>query len=288
MNGSALQGDNDQTMQTDPAGTAPILLANAVPKSGTYMVDAIIRATNLYCEANLTVMLHCYNEIKADGSVETHFQPLQRTLAVLRPGFAYPGHLGYTPEADAELGRLVNQRKFMHVFTYRDPRDIVISYANYITHSKVFSAQNEHNRTLQTTMWEKYSTDDERISHWIKNHRELNLVGYEPWRHSRFTHAFRFEDLFADLIALKSGRLGAVFERLLSSISSHATAEKRRNDERAARELFGEIYGQGPTAQPGMDKIARYKRVFTDGHWQLAQDYGLDEVVRIFGYDWEA
>ncbi|MCA9238762.1 MAG: sulfotransferase domain-containing protein [Planctomycetales bacterium] len=112
-----------------PAGpgelrTSPPVFANSFPKSGTHLLDQIVAATP---------NSRNYGEFLSSMTSSFQFRrrsPTQLAGAIRasRAGEVVRAHLFYSEEVSQAL-RDVNA---VHFFIYRDPRDVVVSEANYL------------------------------------------------------------------------------------------------------------------------------------------------------------
>lgn len=107
----------------DPA--RPPVLANSVPKSGTHLLIQVLgtlpgtRDWGLFLA---TTPSFRFSELPV--------QRLARRLRHMVDGELAGAHLHY----DARLGKIIQQRGAASYLIYRDPRDVVVSEAHYLTH----------------------------------------------------------------------------------------------------------------------------------------------------------
>lgn len=102
------------------------VLGNSVPKSGTHLLLQILRS--LPC-------VRYFDGFMASAPSRRHVErPLTRQLGMIgqvAPREVIPSHLFFSNEVSGAL----RARHFVHFFIYRDPRDVVISEAHYLTSS---------------------------------------------------------------------------------------------------------------------------------------------------------
>jgi hypothetical protein len=103
--------------------TAPPVLANSFPKSGTHLLAQVV--AGLPRRVNYGAWL---------GSMISSFQfrertaaNVQRFIAGIVPGEIVRGHLFY----DAQYVDDLDRQNVVHYFIYRDPRDVIVSEAHY-------------------------------------------------------------------------------------------------------------------------------------------------------------
>jgi len=106
------------------ARTPPVFV-NSFPKSGTHLLLQILEAlpnTTHYGSFIATTPTLSFRE----RSLRSHRRLVER----IAPGELIPGHLYYRPEHHA----LLASKRCVHYFIYRDPRDVVVSEAFYLTY----------------------------------------------------------------------------------------------------------------------------------------------------------
>lgn len=102
----------------------PPVLANSFPKSGTHLLDQIVEV--FPDRVN-------YGSFLASMTSSFRFRErsLESTVAFIHsfvPGEVVRGHLFHSPESAAAL----RERRTVHYFIYRDPRDVIVSEAHYL------------------------------------------------------------------------------------------------------------------------------------------------------------
>jgi hypothetical protein len=114
-------------LTADPGEYArnPPVFVNSFPKSGTHLLlqilEAIPRKTH-YGSFIATTPTLTFRQ----RSPRSHRRLIER----IAPGELIPGHLYYRPEHHA----LLVAKRCTHYFIYRDPRDVVVSEAHYLTY----------------------------------------------------------------------------------------------------------------------------------------------------------
>jgi len=183
-----------------PAGPEPRVLVNSVPKAGTHLVTSILdllpemRSTGIHLDQ---VNTGRYGKINPEIA-ELDWQIVRSMLGRVKSGQYATSHLWSHPtlfEILAELG-------FRSIFVVRDPRDILVSAAEYV-HRLRRHPQYQRFR-------EDYPDRDARLHALIDGfpagrwgHPQLPFVerlrGYQPWLDPREgVLCCRFEDLIGD------------------------------------------------------------------------------------------
>ena len=81
-------------------------------------------------------------------------------------------HLVWAKGLERSIAHVTNTRRMKHVLIYRDPRDTLISYMNFMAYPERYSGGN-NNTPQQRILREELSNDDDRLSHIIYVRRGL-------------------------------------------------------------------------------------------------------------------
>jgi hypothetical protein len=186
----------------------PPILGNSVPKSGTHLLLQILRA--------LPHVRYFQGFVASAPSwrhVERPPGDLAGLLDKIAPREVVPGHLFYSPEVEAGL----RKRNFLHYLIYRDPRDIVVSEAHYLTHTA-------KHHTLHNAFADRCQDDDARIALAIRGlpSGEENAVyfpdiskrfgRYRPWIDHADVFALQYEALRSESLTEMVGRMIAFYQ----------------------------------------------------------------------------
>jgi hypothetical protein len=196
-----------------------------------------------------------------ERSVATHLRLIDKIV----PGEALGAHLFYDPAYAEALAR----KNVAHFFIYRDPRDVAVSDAHYLTYMNRWHRMHRYfAKTLET--------DDERLSVAILGVREpgfrydypnlaQRFARYRGWLGCDDVFAVRFEDLVSPSRAEVVHRMAAFYAaRCAGSVDVGALA-------RAAVERIDAR--RSHTFRKG--QIGSWRAAMSDDH--LAQ---LDQVAR--------
>ncbi len=172
----------------------PPLLANSFPQSGTHLLIQILQA---FPNARY------FGSFLASMTSSITFRELSRhayikRINLLTPGEVIGAHLFFDPAYVEALHRL----NAAHFFIYRDPRDVVVSEAHYLTD------MNRWHR-MHAYYARRLKTLDERISAAILGVQEAGFpydypdIGrrferYGGWLNRDDVIAVRFEDLVSE------------------------------------------------------------------------------------------
>ncbi len=162
----------------------PPIIVNSIPKSGTHLLLQIARSIphTVYLGGFIA---HAWSITLRERSV---WELLLRIKGMI-PGEVVGAHIKY----DARIENLLKEMNCIHLFIYRDPRDIILSEAVYLT---------EMNRwhRLHRFMC-KLNSYEERIKSLIEGIPGIygnigeRLRAFIPWIHSKDCICIRYEDL---------------------------------------------------------------------------------------------
>ena len=171
---------------------SPPVIVNSVPKSGTNLLVQIAEAipnTRNYGTLWTNIPSYSYREY----SRRTMLSMIGSTV----PGEIVVTHLFCKSEYLSALKR----KNAVHFFIYRDPRDVVISEAHYLTYKNWWHRLHSY--------YKKLPSDEERVSFAILGASEQKLPFsypniakrfrcYQNWIKQENVFAVRFEDLVSE------------------------------------------------------------------------------------------
>lgn len=232
----------------------PPVLCNSFPKSGTHLLKQILQGMG---------PLRDYGAFLASmPSITFRERPpeaIAGKIAHLAPGELAAAHLHFDPAVAAALAR----RHVVHLFIYRDLRDVAVSEAHYLTHMNRWHRLHRYYRAIPT--------DLQRITMALKGAGDAVLPydypdiaarfdRYHPWLGRDDVLAVKFEDLIGH------DRPKAV-RRIVRFYLDRCRGGGE--DEAVQRALAGIDPGRSHTYHEG--KAGTWREVFTDEHRQLAR-----------------
>lgn len=170
-----------KSRRTRIANAHPILL-NSIPKAGTHLVESMLESIP-EMRGRLTKTLSCWDEVPT---------AVIRQLQSVRPDEYQLAHL----PAHEELLSCVSQRGFKVLFILRDPRDVVVSFVDY-----VLSIDQTH---MAHSALVALSSDAERLEAAIMGagrgvpHIGTLLERFSGWQDYDDTLMVRYEDLVGE------------------------------------------------------------------------------------------
>lgn len=250
---------------------APVLFGNSFPKSGTHLLTQVLSAFPRLGPAvprGMGPVLTFERETGRRRSESALIRDLQR----LGPGDISFGHVVATPGTQA----LLCDEGVAHFFLYRDPRDIAVSHAFYVTEKATDHVHHEHyRRTLETF--------DERLETSILGRSELGdgfpdigarFALYRDWLRCPWVCRLRFEDFITEREATLEGMLAHARARGFPLQVPQAQAVA------ALAEAIDPK--RSPTFRSG--RIGGWKRHFTAHHRRIFKEVAGELLIEL-GYE---
>ncbi|MCF7807266.1 MAG: sulfotransferase domain-containing protein [Candidatus Marinimicrobia bacterium] len=171
----------------------PIVLINSFPKSGTHLLHQIISIFP-YVEDHKTFIVSMPSFTQR---VRTNQEIIKKYEKQVIPGELIRGHQFHSPE----LASYLSERRVVQYFIYRDPRDVVISEANYLydmnrihkLHKYFRKFKALEDRIMFSIMGNTYHSTP--IDYLDINGRFQKYIG---WLKESEVYSVRYEDLVAD------------------------------------------------------------------------------------------
>jgi hypothetical protein len=250
---------------------SPVLFANSFPKSGTHLLIQVLQGfarLGPAVDSGLPAILTFDGPSGEPRRLEVILKDLRR----LREGDIAYGHLHALPEIEAEL----TKDGVATYFIYRDPRDVVVSHAHYITEM----ATNHIHHQYYT---EHLKTFNDRLKTSILGLPEIEkpfpdvYQRFEPylgWFESKRVLTLRFEDFITDRMAI----LRKILEH--AEFCGFSLAVDR---DQAIHILESAIQPEkSPTYRSGT--TGRWRESFTEEHKVIFKEVAGDLLIRL-GYE---
>ena len=190
-----------------PALGWPILLGISFPKSGTHLLDQILLGFSKV--APFSLRLHSfYAEYEGATGRKRGPQQARAWLDSLTPRDVASAHLFSRPEA---LERVLNP-EFLAYFVFRDPRDVAVSHAFYITEMASDHAHHDYYASLPDF--------DSRLTASIVGRSGIEIefpdiaARFEPYA-GWLQHAQVLKVHFEDLVNDRPRTLGMILDHFL-------------------------------------------------------------------------
>jgi sulfotransferase 6B1 len=225
---------------------SPPIIANSVPKSGTHLLNQIVAP---FAKVDYETF---FTSVPSFPHREIPKAKMLSSLARVIPGEMISAHLHYVEEYE----RMLESKNAVHYFIYRDPRDIVVSEAHYLTHINTWHQLHAQFKALPS--------DEARISLAILGNQDPHynndypdVAGryrkYAPWIGRESCFAVRYEDLvsetretiIAEMVDFYAKRVGhkdrgALVRDALVSIDPHKSFTYRQGKSGGWRSVLSE------------------------------------------------
>lgn len=250
------------------------IIGNAIPKSGTYLLNSIFKYFGCWVDNRIHILPYETYQFHDHRDTSRFSYRPEKVISNIKSGYIFAAHLPFTNELKETLKR---STKVKHVFMYRDPRDIMVSYMKFSTYSAAFRNW-ERPRKEQDFMKTFFSNDEQRLTYVIPKIVERdNWENYAPWLEDPQTYSLSFESLYSDLVNLQANEVGATLKGLLDYIEVDL---KKVN----WIDFKNKVLGNGFTSSGEKNKLEQYKRIFTQEHYELIDNPIIDNALELFGY----
>jgi sulfotransferase 6B1 len=216
---------------------------------------------------------HTYTEslrkFNDDGSFDQErVIPALMWLAALKPGLMCVSHTEYG--ALIEQYTLSRKDDLKVIFIIRDPRDLVISWADFVFESKAYPQMTAWNAFQQQQGRIHHSTDEQRISTSIEGLLNSEIRNYIPWINSPACLTIRFEDLYGAIDGRKSDEL--------DRLADYLEIPRKPPSELAA------ALGRGLTSSGRMDKVGVFRSRMNAAQLERIKQPDFHRLVLEYGY----
>jgi hypothetical protein len=249
--------------------TLPILLGISFPKSGTHLLDQILLGFSNV--APFSKRIHSfYAEYEGESGRKRPPEQALAWLDSLRAGDIASAHLFARPEAVQR----VCSPKFVPYFIYRDPRDVVVSHAFYVTdmearhvHHAYYQSLPDFDARLHVSILGRTDTDIE-----FPNIAE-RFAPYRGWLEHDEVLSIHFEDLIHDRAAVLSRIIDHFLIRVPLQVSRQVVFDSLETSIDPER---------SPTFRSG--KTGEWKKYFTEEHKKVFKDVAGNLLLQL-GYE---
>ena len=255
----------------------PRVLANGVPKSGTHLLVSLLRSFPRMMFSGRHYALPEFSRQREPTAIagqmpHVDWDRLARALAAVNEGQFMTAHFPARSELISALGEL----DYKTIVILRDPRDIVVSNAFYITRLK--------RHFLHTRFNTEFSNMDARIMACITGFppnefgRGLISIGdrlrqYSGWLEDPNTYACRFEEL----VGPKGGGEAEQQRRVIEAIASHIDRKVTTDEVHALAEMAWSP--KSSTFRKGV--IGDWRNHFTDSHKMAFKEVAGPQLVAL-------
>lgn len=262
---------------------APPLIINSLPKAGTNLlikaVTSLPHATHIHASLTRDAASRFLPrpgeatiELGVDGPRRASLAKVSAMLRRLPPGAFLNAHLNYQPE----LARVFPQLGARMLTMVRDPRDVVISSAEYLASRRShhlfaqFHALPPDERIKQAMLG--VANQDPSLA--LRDIR-TRVEGVIRWADEEFAELIRFEWL----VGTEGGGSREEQRAELRRLAAHAGADLNSAQ---VENMAGRLFGGTHTFRHG--QIGRWRTVFSSEHAAMASDLLGDLLIRL-GYE---
>ena len=260
---------------TPPPNDWPILLGISFPKSGTHLLDQVLLGFSKV--APFSTRLHSfYAEYEGESGLGRAPEEATAWLDSLRPRDVASAHLFARPEV---VARCVGP-DFVPYFIFRDPRDVVVSHAFYVTEMESTHVHHDYYASLPDF--------DARLRVSILGRPDLDIefpdiaarfAPYLGWLDRLEVLKIHFEDLIND----RPATLNRIIGRFLNRVPLPTPRERILDALESSIDP-----GRSPTFRSG--RTGEWRKYFKDEHRHIFKDVA-GELLMQLGYeksnDWE-
>jgi Sulfotransferase domain len=258
-----------------PAGkSSSYVICNSVPKAGTYLLVELVKALGGHVDIGYHTYSSSISKVHANGSFDYERAiPAPLWASALSQGYLCASHTEYCPHLEQYfLGR----KEHKMLFIVRDPRDLVISWVDFVYNSTAYPKMRKWNRYSREAGSAAYPDDASRISSCIVSIPKSGLLNYLSWLDSPACLTVRFEDLFSELTERDPS---VVTFPALHSICDYLDLPRR-----SPSELAG-VLGHGLTSSGRIEKVGVYRHRMTPDHFALLREEIFQRLVVEYGYE---
>jgi len=248
------------------------ILVNSFPKSGTHLLYQLFWKSNFVNDYKSFIASHPSRQKKQNSYIKVN-----QNINDLLKAELIRGHIFYHKSTE----ELIKNKNIINYFIYRDPRDVVISEANYLYNMNRFHILHKY--------FKKVNNLEDRIKFSIMGNDFLNTGGtyknikdrfldYKGWLKGS-CHSIKYEDL-----------VGSNQSQIVRDILSFYIENSDVNfkvDEIIKDSIKSIDPSKSHTFNTG--GTAKWKKIFNDEHKELFKKYAGDLLIELKyeeNYDW--
>jgi hypothetical protein len=167
-----------------------------VPKAGTYLLVELVKALGGHVDVGYHTYSSSISRVHADGSFDyERAVPAPAWASALNPGYLCASHTEYCPHLEQYfLGR----KEHKMLFIVRDPRDLVISWVDFVYNSASYPKMRRWNAYLREAGTAAHPDDASQISSCIRALLKSGIQNFMSWIDSPACLTVRFEELYSE------------------------------------------------------------------------------------------
>nr|WP_315716875.1 MULTISPECIES: hypothetical protein [unclassified Bradyrhizobium] len=161
------------------------------------------------------------------------------------------------------------------LFIVRDPRDIVVSWVDFVYHSAAYPKMRKWNAYLRSAGSAAHPDDASRITSTLLSLPRSGIKKFMSWLDSPACLTVKFEELYSELAIDDVARSSFP---VLNRICDYLGLPRK-----TAAEL--DVLGRGLTSSGRGRKVGIYKERMMPHHFDLLRSEAFQELVVEFGYE---
>jgi hypothetical protein len=257
-----------------PGKNPSYVICNSIPKAGTYLLVELVKALGGHADVGYHTYSSSISKVQPTGLFDYERAiPAPLWASALDPGYLCASHTEYCPHLEQYFLR---RKEHKMLFIVRDPRDIVISWVDFVYHSAAYPKMRRWNAFLRQAGAEAHPDDASRISSCIAALPKSGIQNFMSWLDSPACLTVRFEELYSELTEVDPS---VVTFPVLHSICDYLDLPRK-----LPSELAGAL-GHGLTSSGRAEKVGVYRHRMTPGHLALLRDETFQKLVVECGYE---
>jgi sulfotransferase family protein len=250
------------------------VICNSVPKAGTYLLVELVKALGGHVDVGYHTYSSSISRVHADGSFDYERAiPAPLWASALKPGYFCASHTQYCPHLEQYfLGR----KEHKMLFIVRDPRDLVISWVDFVYNSTSYPKMRRWNAYLREAGTAAHPDDASQITSSILNLPGSGIQNFLSWIDSPACLTVRFEALYSELTETDPS---IATLPVLNSICDYLDVPRKSPSE------LSDIIGRGLTSSGRPNKVGAYLGRMTPHHYELLCSETFQKLVVEFGYE---
>ena len=257
------------TLSTYERHESPPIIANSFPKSGTHLLIQVLLALPKTRDWGLFLAAlpsFSYQEIPP--------RKMKKKIDKIVPGELVGAHLHHSKE----MASVLNQKKAVHYFVYRDPRDVAISEAYYLTYMNRWHRLHKYFLALPDMESRiRFSITGARDPKFPFSYPDIEkrFRRYSPWIHYSEVYSLKFEDL-------NGGNREQVVSEIIRFYSkrSNQALSRRRYMKKALTNInpaSSHTFRKGRSGGWKNELTEEHKKLFKDIAGKLLIDLGYEK-----------
>src|SRR3984885_1201020 len=193
-----LQNQHVFVGEPTPGKSTSYVICNSIPKAGTYLLVELVKALGGHVDVGYHTYSSSISKVQSDGSF--HYGraiPAPLWASALKPGYLCASHTEYCPHLEQYF---LAKKEHKMLFIVRDPRDIVISWVDFVYHSAAYPKMRKWNAFQREAGSLAYPDDASQISSCIFALPQSGFQNFMSWLDSPACLTVRFEALYSELI----------------------------------------------------------------------------------------